>query len=143
MENKKICTNPQCFCDGSCKGIVKSDANYSSEATMENKTAEEMITRGTGNFINCTDYEDAISVIKNLQQQLAEKDKEIESYMSLLDDASKTVVEKDKEIEMLKDESDEKLLNFIDWFGSWQTDKRLEDYGINDVLENYKQSLNK
>lgn len=47
---------------------------------MENKTAEEMITRGTGNFINCTDYDDAISVIKNLQQQLAEKDKDIERF---------------------------------------------------------------
>lgn len=23
------CTNPQCFCDGSCKGLVKSDINYS------------------------------------------------------------------------------------------------------------------
>lgn len=34
--------------------------------------------------------------------------------------------------------SDEVLLDFIDWFGTWQTDKRLGDYGINDILDAYK-----
>lgn len=30
MENEtNNCTNPQCFCDGSCKGLVKSDIDYS------------------------------------------------------------------------------------------------------------------
>jgi hypothetical protein len=33
-------------------------------------TAEEMLTRGTGNFIHCTDYEDAVKVIKDLQQTI-------------------------------------------------------------------------
>ena len=35
--------------------------------------------------------------------------------------------------------SDETLLDFIDWFGTWQTDKRLDDYGINDILDKYKE----
>lgn len=33
---------------------------------MNNKTPEQFLSRGIGNFINCTDYDDAISVIKTL-----------------------------------------------------------------------------
>jgi hypothetical protein len=39
--------------------------------------------------------------------------------------------------------SDEVLLDFIDWFGTWQTDKPLEDYGINDILDAYKLDASK
>ena len=36
----------------------------------------------------------------------------------------------------------ELLLDFIDWFGTWQTDKNLDDYGINDIHEAYEKSNN-
>lgn len=42
-----------------------------------------------------------------------------------------------EEVETLKNDSNEELLNFIDWFGSWQEDKNLSNYGINDILKNY------
>ena len=31
----------------------------------------------------------------------------------------------------------EELLDFIDWFGTWQMDKNLDDYGINDIHDHY------
>ena len=59
------------------------------------------------NVINS--YQSELKTRIHPSQELSEKDKEIESYMSLLDDASKIVVEKDKEIERLKDEKNEAL----------------------------------
>ena len=31
----------------------------------------------------------------------------------------------------------EQILIFIDWFGTWQMDKNLDDYGINDIQEEF------
>lgn len=33
------------------------------------KTPEEFLTRGKGNFINCTDYDDAIQAMKDYAEQ--------------------------------------------------------------------------
>lgn len=35
------------------------------------KTAKEFLTRGKGNFINCTDYDDAIVAMEEYAQQMA------------------------------------------------------------------------
>lgn len=45
MDNRKNCTNPQCFCDGSCLGLIKSDMNYTSvtKDNESNLTAEVII----------------------------------------------------------------------------------------------------
>ena len=48
---------------------------------MDNKgmKAEEMLTRGKGNFINCTDYDDAIKAMKEYSSlQIKEAIEEIE-----------------------------------------------------------------
>lgn len=91
-------------------------------------------------------------ILQPLSQKLAEKDKEIESYMSLLDDASKTVVEKDKVIERF-------AIRFAEWISSqnyknhtsngWSVVKRgagscdvKPTYSTEQLIELYKQSLN-
>jgi len=38
--------------------------------------------------------------------------------------------------------ADEQLLIFIDWFGTWQMDKNLTDYGINEIQEEFDKSRN-
>ncbi len=38
----------------------------------------------------------------------------------------------------MTEEKEQILFDFIDWFGTWQTDKHLPDYGINDILEAYQ-----
>lgn len=40
--SEKKCNNPECYCDGSCLGLVKSDMNYSFDKS-ENKTAVEWL----------------------------------------------------------------------------------------------------
>lgn len=37
------------------------------------KTDEEILKRGTGNFINCTDYDDAIQALGDLRSETEDK----------------------------------------------------------------------
>lgn len=81
------CTKPQCFCDGSCQVLIKSEMNYNSEKPMESKTEEEIekladqfmcsgktIGGGDSGWIRSA----FIEGYKSASQQIAEKDKEIE-----------------------------------------------------------------
>lgn len=36
---------------------------------------------------------------------------------------------------------DEKLLHFINWFGTWSTEKHLPDYGISDIQYAYRKEF--
>ncbi len=38
--------------------------------------------------------------------------------------------------------NDESLTVFVDWFGTWQMNKNLSDYGVNDIIDEYKKADN-
>ncbi len=99
MENRKTCRNAQCFCDGSCQDLIKSDINYTSVIPMENKTAEEKADdfrweHGVSDvkasaYMQKSFY--SVGEVNRLlalytSQQLAEKDKEIERYRVRISD---------------------------------------------------------
>ena len=91
MENRKTCRNAQCFCDGSCQDLIKSDINYTSVIPMENKTAEEILKEFEnfcGNLAVSGDSPSSDTIKQYFDeyasQQLAEKDKEIERYKEVL-----------------------------------------------------------
>lgn len=83
----------------------------------------------------------AHSCVKTLQSELTElkglTDIEVKHCKTLLASCEKALSERDAQLTELKEKHDEFILHFIDWFGTWQTDKRLEDYGINDIKEQY------
>ena len=91
MENRKTCRNAQCFCDGSCQDLIKSDINYTSVIPMENKTAEEILKEFEnfcGNLAVSGDSPSSDTIKQYFDeyasQKLAEKDKEIERLKVIL-----------------------------------------------------------
>ena len=93
MENRKTCRNAQCFCDGSCQDLIKSDINYTSVIPMENKTAEEILKEFEnfcGNLAVSGDSPSSDTIKQYFDeyasQKLAEKDKEIKRYKKSISD---------------------------------------------------------
>lgn len=62
------------------------------------KTPEEFLTRGKGNFINCTDYDDAIQAMKDYAAQ------EVAKFISSKQDVSGMLPPTDEEVNAIRDE---------------------------------------
>ncbi len=41
-------------------------------------------------------------------------------------------------LKVMENFSNSNLILFVDWFGTWQMDKELNDYSVDDILTEYK-----
>jgi len=104
--------------------------------TMEKKTKEQFLTRGTGSFIHCTDYEDALKAMESHKDQEGEeKDKQILRLQdSLLEITRKSI----EQIESLHKRNKE-LTMFNGFWG------RLKDFvsnvQVNDMMSEEEKQM--
>lgn len=147
FHNKLVHYNPAKFPNGMKKCIYNAMQEYSDQQNKLIQEQFEDLKRQNLELqekLGLTEIElnHKNTLLESCEKALTETHEKLDEANEVLKASEKNYVGRcsalEKQLAEKEFNDDVELLNFIDWFGSWQEDKHLPNYGINDILKAYK-----